>query len=167
MNIRPYVSADLDAVVEVFTRAVHELAAVHYTSAQREAWAPRPPDREQMRRRLQQLRTLVALDGEQLAGFIAFEPDGHIDLAYVSPSYARQGVASTLYGRAEAALVSAGVTELFAEVSLAARPFFERIGFVVAAEQEVLLRGASFRRFDMRKLLDAARQSDRAVDCVF
>lgn len=158
MNIRPYSTTDLVAVAQVFTDAVHVLAAPEYDEAQRTAWAPRPPDISGWRKRMQQLRTFVAVEGSCVVGFISYATNGHIDLLHVSPSYARRGVASALYERVEIDLASSGVTELFTEASLVARPFFERAGFAVAEEQEVSLRGSSFRRFAMRKRLVAAQQ---------
>lgn len=76
---------------------------------------------------------------------------------HVAPSYARRGVASALYGHVERLLVSAGAGELLTEASLVARAVFERFGFVVTEEQEVSLRGSSFRRFAMRKQLVPAQ----------
>ncbi|WP_234981597.1 GNAT family N-acetyltransferase [Fontimonas thermophila] len=111
------------------------------------------PDLHQWRKRLQSLPTFVAVQGTEVAGFISYETNGHIELLYVTPSYARRGVASLLYCHAERALLSAGVTELCTEASLVAKPVFERFRFVVTEEQEISLRGALFRRFAMRKRL--------------
>ena len=155
MKVRPYADADLAAVVQVFTTAVHGLCLTNYSEEQCEAWAPQPPDLGDWVKRLQPLRTIVAVEGGHVAGFISYEPNGHIDLLYVAPQYARRGVASSLYSRVETSLVSAGVAELSTEASLVARPFFERVGFMVTEEQEVSLRGSSFRRFAMRKLVAA------------
>ncbi len=156
MNVRSYTDADLDAVAAVFTSSVHVLGAAAYDETQRNAWAPQPPDLHHWRKRLQPLRTFVAVQGAEIAGFISDEPHGHIELLYVAPLYARRGVASLLYGYAERALLSAGVTELRTEASLVAKPVFERFGFVVIEEQEISLRNLSFRRFAMCKPLVTA-----------
>lgn len=149
--VRPYRPSDLEALVALFTRSVHELAAPYYDEVQRRAWAPQPPDLEGWRVRLEKIEVRVADRGGDVAGFIGFEGDGHIDLLFTSPSHVGSGVASALYRSAEAELVGLGVSELFAEVSLAARPFFERQGFRVAGEEVVTRRGARFVRFEMRK----------------
>ncbi len=156
MHVRSYTDADLEAVGAVFTSSVDVLAAAAYDETQRRAWAPQPPDLHDWRKRLSHLQTLVAVEGAEVAGFISYEPNGHIELLYVAPSYARRGVASLLYGHAERAFISAGVTELCTEASLVAKPAFERFGFVVIEEEEISLRGSSFRRFAMRKRLVTA-----------
>lgn len=140
-------------MADVFTASVHELAAPYYTSQQLDAWAPRPPKAALWHERLQALETLVATHGAALAGFISYSSRGHIDLLYTSPAYARRGVASLLYTRVEATLTSLGVSEIFTEASLVARPFFEHFDFVVAAEDIIQLRGHSLRRYAMRKAI--------------
>ena len=154
MHIRPYTDSDLGAVAQLFTDAVHGLAASHYDAAQRDAWAPRPPDRGAWRDRLKPLQLLVAEDGGKLLGFIGYEHNGHIDLLFTSPAAARGGVASQLYGKAEAALRALDVKKLFTEGSLLGRPFFEHQGFTVKKEQQVSLRGAELQRFAMTKTVD-------------
>ena len=156
MHIRPYADEDLAALVAVFTTSVHQLAVSDYTPQQRDVWAPRSPELAAWRQRLQSLETLVATEGVTLIGFISYSPNGHIDLLYTSPSYARRGVASLLYRSVEGALASAGTLAIFAEASSVARPFFEHFGFVIIEEQNVLVGGCSFRRYAMRKAIGAA-----------
>jgi len=159
VNVRPYRDSDLESVALLFTASVHAVAAGYYDSAQRAAWAPQPPDLNEWRQRLAPLHTLVAEDHARLAGFISYEPNGHIEFLYVSPAHARRGVASALYRHVESALLSRGVEELFTEASLAARPFFEHQGFRIAEEQTVYRRGVSFRRYAMRKpIVSAVRE---------
>jgi len=153
MNLRLYQPADLEALALLFTASVHVLAAGHYNVAQREAWAPRPPDLALWRVRLAPLRTLVAEAGAALAGFIAYAGDGHLQYLYCGPAFAGQGVAFLLYGCAEAQLRSAGVAQCYTEASLTARPFFERQGFVMLHEEEAQVGGQRLRRFAMRKAL--------------
>jgi len=84
-------------------------------------------------------------------GYLSYTPDGHIELLYTSPAYARRGVASLLYSCVERRLASLDAIYIFTETSLMARPFFERFGFAVTGEDTVLLRDHAFRRYTMRK----------------
>jgi len=155
ITIRKYRIQDLSPVVRLFTDSVHELTAGAYDETQRYAWASRTPHLDTWRERLESLETLVAEEGSDLAGFISYEKDGHIDLVFTAPNYARRGIASALYHEAEQQLKELGVTELKTEASVVARPFFERHGFEVVDEQRVKVRGAQFLRYLMRKKLDA------------
>lgn len=161
MQIRAARLDDADAIAACFTASVHTLTGEHYDAAQREAWAPQPPDLEEWRERLRQHPALVAVDGESVLGFLVFQQDGHIDMLYCDPSAARSGVATRLYQQAEALLAEADSRELSTEASLVARPFFERQGFHVVAAQRVERRGVWFDRFAMRKRLPPAATAAR------
>ena len=156
MKIRIYSDGDIESLVAVFTSSVHELSAHHYDAAQREAWAPIPPDLDAWRRRLESLHTIVAEDEGSYLGFLSYENDGHIALLYTAPDAARRGVATALLGKAVRQLSANEVTELYTEAGLTAVPFFLRHGFEVTAEQTVTRRGVRFRRFAMRRPIDPA-----------
>lgn len=151
MIIRAYRPVDLNAVAQLFTVSIHNLAAGHYNQAQLDVWAPETPDLNLWRKRLADLQTLVAEEHDELAGFIAYSRGGHIELLYVSPAYPRRGVASVLYRHAQTALYSVGITALTTHASLSARPFFEHQGFTVEAEENVARLGVSLPRLAMRK----------------
>ncbi len=152
-TIRFYRESDVEAVASLFTDSVHHLANGYYDAEQCAAWAPRPPNLKGWGERLARLQTLVAEVDLRLAGFISYEQNGHIDLLYTSPAHSRRGIASVLYRKAEVDLADGGISELFAEASLVALPFFERFGFRVVEERHVALRGATFRQYVMRKSL--------------
>lgn len=144
---------DLGAVVRIFTDSVHTLAAPFYDEPQRAAWAPENAALDGWRARLESVNVLVAEDEGVLCGFLGYEPNGHVDLLYTASHAARRGVASKLYAQVETELSAAGVRRVFAEVSLAARAFFERQGFVVVVVERVERRGVTFTRFAMEKWL--------------
>lgn len=152
MNIRTSRSDEVEQLAALFTASIHHLARFEYSTEQREAWAPLPPDLLEWKSRLSALTTLVMEgSGNTLSGFISYEANGHIDLLYTAPHIARRGVASALYVESEKRLTEAGVTVLFTEASLVAAPFFKRQGFEVVEEQRVQRRGISFRRYAMKK----------------
>ena len=151
VHLRPYRADDLEPLVRMFTDSVHRLARPFYDEAQRAAWAPEHADLDEWRARLAGMAVLVAEEQGVLAGFIGYEPDGHVALLYTSGHAARKGVASKLYARVESEWRAAGVPRAFAEVSLAARPFFERQGFIVLEEERVERRAIFFTRFRMAK----------------
>lgn len=154
MKIRCMQSVDVEAIANLFTDSIHALAAAHYDAAQRDAWAPQPPDIDEWRARLETLSTLIAEEQQRLAGFISFDANGHIELLYAAPHAARRGVASALYAEAERELRARNALTLTTEASLVAAPFFSAQGFIIVEEQSIDRRGVSFRRFAMRKTLD-------------
>ncbi|AKV02292.1 Acetyltransferase [Labilithrix luteola] len=150
------VEDDLGAIAGLFHDSVHVLAIPFYDEAQRKAWAPDVSDLARWRTNLAKMEMLVAEDEEGLCGFLGYEPDGHVAQLYTASRCARRGIASMLYERVEAQWRAAGVERLFAEVSLAARPFFDRQGFVVVEEERVERNGVMLTRFVMEKRLKAS-----------
>ncbi|MEE3717067.1 GNAT family N-acetyltransferase, partial [Tumidithrix elongata RA019] len=63
------------------------------------------------------------------------------------------GVGSQIYLTIEAKALELDLQRLFVEVSITAKPFFERMGFSVLYQQEVACRGETFVNYVMEKLL--------------
>lgn len=139
--------------MEIYTASIRSLAAPFYSPEQIAAWASVPPDARRWQKRLARLLTIVAEADGILAGFASYTQDGYLDFIFTHPTFARRGVASSLYHRIESALSKASVPRVTAHVSLAARPFFDRQGFQVDAEERVECCGVYLRRFGMHKQL--------------
>ncbi|WP_188410629.1 GNAT family N-acetyltransferase [Agaricicola taiwanensis] len=149
--IRLYRPDDLDGLIAVFLAAIRQTASKDYMPAQIDAWAR--PDRAIWAERRASRPTWVAEIGGRPAGFTDLEPDGHIDMLYVHPEFQRQGVAAHLLDRVESSARLQGLQSIYSEVSLTARPAFEKAGFAVVAPERVLRNGQWFDRFRVEKRL--------------
>jgi putative acetyltransferase len=149
ITIRDYAAGDLDAVIEIFQRAIREVASRDYSPEQIAVWSK--VDREEWADwRLTRPTFLALIDGEP-AGFSDLEQDGHLDMMFVHPRFHRMGVATALVRRVEEEARRVGVSRVHAEVSITARPFFERQGFAVIREHPVEQGGLTFLTFRMEK----------------
>jgi putative acetyltransferase len=72
---------------------------------------------------------------------------------YVHKDYQGQGVASNLLQILQDEAIRLGVKRIWANVSITAKPFFERYGFVTVQPQTVQVRGVSMNNFRMEKAL--------------
>ena len=154
IGVRPYRSEDLSSLTALFQASVRRIARADYTEAQVKVWAPELIEPEPFgERRAQQLTWVTEVDA-RTAGFSAVDADGHIDMLYVHPDFARRGVAHALLARIEELARERGLGHLYTQASITARPVFERRGFQVLAEQSVSLRGETFTNFRMEKALD-------------
>ena len=93
------------------------------------------------------------IDGGAIAGFADLHASGTIDMFFVAPAFARQGVAKALMARLHARASQQGLLHLKAYVSLAAEPFFTAQGFVVEARQAVERAGIVLHNARMGKSL--------------
>ena len=164
VTLRPYRSADAAATLTVFTEAITQTAAAHYTPEQIEAWArPGRRDLPSWDQAMSDRASVVAVRGDEVVGFSDVDGDGYIDMLFVSPRLVRRGIARTLLGFVEQRARSAATPELTSDVSVAARPFFESVGFHVVREQRPVKDGIELTNYRMRKVLggDPADQAAR------
>ncbi|MFS0712276.1 GNAT family N-acetyltransferase [Microbacterium sp. 2P01SA-2] len=154
VSLRPYRSADAAATLAVFTEAITQTAAAHYTSQQIDAWArPGRRDLPSWDEAMSGRASVVAVVGDEVVGFSDVDGDGYIDMLFVSPRHLRRGIARTLLGFVEQRSRSAATPELTSDVSIAARPFFESVGFHVVREQHPVKEGVELTNYRMRKVL--------------
>ena len=155
--IRPYRHADAADTLAIFLTAVTETAAADYSPEQIHAWA-RPEARElsTWNATMQERNSYVATTNGSPVGFSDVSPTGYIDMLFVAPRYQRRGVARRLIGHAEAHARRAQLAELTADVSITSRPFFERCGFTVEAEQHPVKTGVQLTNYKMKKDLAGA-----------
>lgn len=143
MLIRPYRDSDFTSLCQIFLRAVRETASQHYSPAQINAWAQ--VDDARWRQKLANSRVLVATINETPVGFVT-AIEHHIDLLFVDPKFARQGIASALL---EVLFMQIPAGTLTVEASITARRCFERLGFRILRRQQVELYGQTFTNYLM------------------
>lgn len=150
--IRRYEPSDLDAVINVFLRAIREVASRDYDAAQIDAWAQADRD-VWARRRLDRPTWLALIDGA-VAGFSDLQSDGHIDMLFVHPEHQRAGAANALLDQIESEARNQHLAIVDTDASLTGRPFFEARAFEVVRSQVVEVRGARLTNFRMQKRLN-------------
>jgi putative acetyltransferase len=127
--LRPFVPADAKRCAEIFRASIEELAAEDYDADQREAWASRADDEEAFGARLAGALTLLAVIDGEIAGFASLKGAEEIDMLFVDPEFARQGVGRTLLDALTRLAQARGAKRLATEASDVAKPLFEREGF--------------------------------------
>lgn len=155
IKVRLFEPQDADQVARLFHETVREVNIGDYSSAQVKAWAPDDLYFRNWAEVCSNRFTYVADAEGAIAGFGELEANGHIDCFYCHKDYQRCGVGSQIYWAIEAKALELSVNRLFVEVSITAKPFFQRMGFAVIAQQTVTCRGETFINYLMEKILDA------------
>jgi putative acetyltransferase len=153
--IREYKPGDAAAIVRLFYETVRSINLKDYSKEQVEAWAPQLPDHEVWQARMSRRCTLVAEDAGEVIAFAELVSDGCLDMFYCRRDFIGQGVGQYLYRAIEAKALGMGLQRIFAEVSITARPFFERCGFSASRPQTVKRAGVELPNFRMEKSLAA------------
>ena len=141
--------SDCAALFGVFHAAVHIGAARHYTQAERKAWISRDTPGPGWPARLRAQTVFAARNGGQIVGFMAVEPDGHLDLAFVRPDWMGRGVAVMLHAWLLDWAEARGLPRLTTEASHLARSFLARQGWQVDRVETVTRDGQQIKRFCM------------------
>ncbi|WP_285114290.1 GNAT family N-acetyltransferase [Leifsonia sp. fls2-241-R2A-40a] len=154
ITVRSYEPEDAAETLAIFLGAVTETASADYSPEQIEVWAqPGRRDVASWHEAMKGRDSLVAVVGGRVAGFSDVGPDGYIDMMFVSPRFLRGGAATALMTHIEETARCQGSHDLWANVSITARPFFERHGFHVEAEQHPVRLGVQLTNYRMRKAL--------------
>ncbi|MCW1921867.1 GNAT family N-acetyltransferase [Luteolibacter arcticus] len=151
--IRTYQHGDHVAIATIFCRAVHEIGCKDYTPAQCLAWSDTKPNPEHWEKRCERKQPFVSVVGEEIAGFLELDPDGHIDCAYVNPDFQRRGIMTALVQHAVDVAAAMNLSRVYVEASIGARCLFERLGFEVLREQEVAMGGEKLVNYAMELAL--------------
>jgi putative acetyltransferase len=149
MRIRDFMPKDADEIADLFHDCVHAIDSPDFSAAQREAWAPTPPDYSVWRVRLAEKKPYLACLEGTIIGFIELEDDGHIDCFYTHKDFQRQGVGRALYDHLVAQADARGIADLYVEASPIALPFFEREGFRLGKENRIERSGQILTNFSM------------------
>ena len=154
--LRPFLAADTPILAAIFVAAIEELTAEDYSEAQQQAWASAADDDEQFGKRLASELTLIATLQNSPVGFASLKGADHIDMLYVHPSAAGQGVASMLCEALEKLAGGRGAKRLTVDASDNAQPFFLKRGYVGKQRNTVTVNGEWLANTTMQKTLGEA-----------
>jgi len=136
--LRPYLPADAAILADIFRASIEELTGDDYTQEQQQAWASIADDLTEFAERLASRLTLVATLGGSPVGFAALEGKDKIDMLYVHPAVAGQGIGKMLIEALEKLACARGTTKLPVQASDTASGFFAHRGFVAQTRNTVL-----------------------------
>jgi putative acetyltransferase len=159
IGLRPYLAEDAPILAAIFRASIEELTNEDYNPSQQEAWAAAADDEEAFGERLAKQLTLIAtLEGSPV-GFAALADGRTIDMLYVHPAVARQGVGTMLYDALEKLAAARGATQFTVEASDSARDFFLNRGFTAERRNTVPLGNEWFANTTMKKRLMEKRSA--------
>ncbi len=153
--LRPFLPQDVATVAQIFRDAIDELTEDDYDDAQRAAWAASADDEASFAKRLAAQTTLLALRDSEPAGFISLKGNDYIDMLYVRPEVAGEGIGTFLATAIETLARGRGAKTLSIDASDTALPFFEKLGFKPQLRQSIALEGEWLANTKMAKTLEA------------
>lgn len=153
IKLRHFQSTDAGQIAQLFHDTIRTVNLGDYTKEQVKAWAPDDIYFRDWEAKCSSKITLIAETDGIIAGFAELDDDGHIDCFYCHKDFQGQGIGRLLYNGIEREAHNHGLTRLFIEASITAKPFFLKMGFSVIEKQIVKTRGENFANFRMEKYL--------------
>lgn len=158
VGLRPFLPADVSILAAIFAASVEGLTEDDYSEAQREAWAAVADDEVALGKRLGAQLTLVATLQSAPVGFVSLKGTEQLDMLYVHPGAARQGVASALCDAIEKLAAARGSAQLKVDASDTAEPFFAARGYIGESRNTITVGDEWLANTTMKKLLAANDQ---------
>ena len=157
--LRPFLAEDAAVVAQIFRESIVALTGDDYGEAQQEAWASAADDVATFAKKLGGQLTLVATSDGEPVGFASLEGKDKIDMLYVHPAAAGQGVGAMLVDALEKLAGGRGVGKLSVDASDSARGFFEKRGYVAQQRNTVSVGDEWLANTTMQKQLTANREA--------
>lgn len=147
MFIRKYESTDCKELAELFYNTVHTINAKDYTKEQLDAWASGQVDLEKWDQSFQEHFTVVAVENGIIVGFGDIDTTGYFDRLYIHKNNQRKGTTTAICDQLESKVQRKIVTH----ASVTAKPFFEKRGYKVLKEQQVVRKEIFLKNYVMEK----------------
>lgn len=152
--IRPAEASEINALSDVFIRAIEGSGRRDYDPAQIAAWTSKAHTSE-FNSALSDGFTILAEHHDQPIAFAQLSPNDCIRMLYVDPEWASLGIATLMCQYLEDEARILGSTRLTTNASHTAKRFFESMGFKAAQEESVEINGVALTRTKMEKRLVA------------
>ena len=153
ITTRQALPEDLDNILLLFKETIETINAKDYSYEQIRAWSNGAYKKEKWLVKIKEQFFLIASDQNKIVGFGSMTNSGYLDLLYVSKDYQRMGIAKMIYDNLLEFAKANGLDEIISDVSITAKPFFEKEGFETIHEQQVFIDGILLKNFKMAKSL--------------
>ncbi|MGJ4939818.1 GNAT family N-acetyltransferase [Bradyrhizobium sp. HKCCYLS1011] len=153
--LRPFLATDTPMLAAIFATSIQELTGDDYSEEQQEAWASVADDEAAFGKKLASELTLIATVQGSPVGFAALKGNDKIDMLYVHPSVAGQGVGALLCDALEKLAGGRGTKSMSVDASDSALEFFRKRGYVAQQRNSVTINGEWLANTTMKKELES------------
>ena len=151
IHIRPAEHTDLSEMIHLFVDTVTHINATHYNPEQIQAWVYSTDREERWKEKIDEQYFIVAEVNNAIAGLGSISSDGYLDLLYVHKDAQRKGIAQAIMNELNRHALEKGYNYISSDVSITARPFFEKNAFTVVEEQSFERNGIMLTNYKMSK----------------
>ena len=144
---------DLEKITHLFRDTIQNVASKDYSAQEITSWSEGAKNTDNWLKRIDTHYYLLVNINNRLAGMASLDKTGYLDVIYVHPEHQGEGIASDLLHKMEERARQDGHDYITSDVSITAKPFFLKKGYVVVQPQLVLCRGVVLRNYHVQKKL--------------
>ena len=153
-TIRTAKLSDTIGLRDLFQSTVLNVNKRNYSLEEVEDWASCGNNLSHIKEMIKTHYFIVATNLQsQIVGFSSITQQGYLHSMFVHKDFQGQGIATLLLKEIERYATTNGITRITSEVSLTARPFFEKRDYIVEKEQKRKANQLSLTNFWMAKKL--------------
>lgn len=150
--VRAALQSDAVELKNLFQNTVLAINRRDYSQAEVEDWASCGDDLSNIEDMIKTHYFIVAINQQlEIVGFSSITPQGYLHSMFVHKDFQGEGIATMLLNEIEQYAITNGIMRITSEVSLTARPFFEKRGYIVEEEQKRKANQLSLTNFWMAK----------------
>ena len=154
ITVRKYFIEDAQDLANIYYNTIHLINIRDYNQQQVDVWAPETSKEiGGWLKKFEKTNPFVAVVKNKIVGFAEFEPNGHIDCFYCHHEWIGRGVGSALMNAIEETAIQQGIKHIFVEVSITAKPFFNKCGFITLTQQTIERKGIFLTNYKMEKFI--------------
>lgn len=135
--IRTAQQSDIVELKELFQDTVLAINRRNYSQEEVEDWASCGDNLSEIGEMIKTHYFIVAVNElSQIVGFSSITAQGYLHSMFVHRNFQGEGIATLLLKEIERHAIATGIIRITSEVSITARPFFEKWGYTVEVEQK-------------------------------
>jgi len=134
MKIREATLEDTDHITQLFYDTINNINIRDYDSEQIRLWSSGKMNTEKWKKNITEQYFIVAESEGMITGFASITEKGYLDFMYVHKDHQNTGIATKMLEELERFADSLELKEIWAQVSITARPFFRSKGFEITKE---------------------------------
>lgn len=128
--------SELEEMQKLFVETIQSVCKNDYNSEQIEAWISGVKNKERWIEIIEKQFVLLAIINNLIVGFGTLKDKNYIDLFYIHKDFQRQGIADKILNELELEAKKYNSKIITSDISITAKPYFEKKGFIVKAKQK-------------------------------
>ena len=146
--------SDIIELKSLYQNTVLTINRRDYSQAEVEDWASCGDNLSKWEDMIKTHYVIIAINRQsEIVGFSSITTQGYLHSMFVHKDFQGKGIATILLKEIERYAITTGIMRITSEVSLTARPFFEKKAYIVEEEQKRKANQLSLTNFWMAKEL--------------